>query len=189
MPKHESNVVYLSARRNPREDNGVLRRIVRDHESAILRFLRARLANHHDREDVVQEIYLKLAQQQDNLEENLSMDEAQTRFYLMTMATNLIRDMHRRNTVRRKVTMRLASERQSEDDIPSPEEVLTSQEKVAKIEEALLGLPANCQRAFALSRFRDLSYREIADEMSISISMVEKHIMRALAELRTRVQV
>ena len=188
MTKHEPNVVYLSARRRSQEDSGVLRQIVRGHEAAIRRFLRARLANHHDREDIVQDIYLKLVQQE-NLEEKLSMGEAQTRFYLMTMATNLIRDMHRRNTVRREVTLRLASEEPLEDDIPSPEEILTSHENIAKIEKALLGLPVNCHRAFVLSRFRNLSYREIADEMSISISMVEKHIMRALAELRSRVQI
>ena len=187
MPVEEPNVVYLNKRRRASKGHAVLDRIISDHEPAIRRFLRARLANHPDYEDVVQDIYLKLAQQQD-LDEKLSMGEAQTRYYLITMATNLVRDRYRRNAIRKEVPLSLADPRRFEDRVPSPEDILISRQNIASIRRAILKLPANCRRAFVLSRFRNLSYREIAEVMNISISMVEKHIMRALARIRASVQ-
>ena len=135
---------------------------------------------------MVQDIYLKLAEQQD-VSEKLSKGEAQTRYYLITMASNLVRDRYRRSAIRREVPLSLADQEQFENQVPSPEEILISHQNVAAMRKAILRLPRNCRRAFVLSRFKNLSYREIADEMSISISMVEKHIMRALAEIRASV--
>lgn len=186
MPREKPNVVYLSKRPRSQESLSVLHRVIADHEPAIRRFLRARLANHPDYEDMVQDIYLKLAEQQD-VSEKLSKGEAQTRYYLITMASNLVRDRYRRSAIRREVPLSLADQEQFENQVPSPEEILISHQNVAAMRKAILRLPRNCRRAFVLSRFKNLSYREIADEMSISISMVEKHIMRALAEIRASV--
>ncbi len=186
MPREKPNVVFLSKRQRSQEGFSVLHRIIADHEPAIRRFLRARLANDPEYEDLVQDIYLKLAEQKD-LSEKLSKGEAQTRYYLIAMANNLVRDRHRRNTIRKEVPLSLAEQEQCENQVPSPENILISRQNVAAIKKAILRLPRNCRRAFVLSRSRNLSYREIADEMSISISMVEKHIMRALAEIRASV--
>ena len=71
---------------------------------------------------------------------------------------------------------------------PSPEDILVSQQNLAAMKKAILKLPAKCRHACLLSRLRNLSYSEIADEMNISISMVEKHIMRALAAISFAVQ-
>lgn len=183
MPTENPKVVYLEQRQPPPEDRAVLRHIFRKHGPAIRRFLRARLANHPDHEDLVQDIYVKLARLE-NLHEKLSLGEAQTRSYLFSVATNMIRDRHRRKTVRRQVHMRLADEDRLENLSPSPEEDFISRQNIAAIRKAILKLPGNCRRAFVLSRFREFSYREIAETMNISVSMVEKHIMRALREIR-----
>lgn len=187
MPKDTQNVVYLPQRPAPANNNDVLQRVMRDHDPAIRRFLRARLANHPDYEDLVQDIYLKLARQQ-GLGEKLSMGEAQTRSYLFSIATNLIRDRYRQKSIRKEVPLSLAVEERYANQAPSPEEILVSRENLAAIRRTILKLPAKCRRAFVLSRFRDLSYREIAHEMNISVSMVEKHIMRALAAMRSCVR-
>ena len=187
MPRDTPNVVYLSQRSASAKNNDVLHRVMRDHDPAIRRFLRARLANHPDYEDLVQDIYLKLAKLE-GLDEKLSRGEAKTRSYLFSIATNLIRDRYRRQCTRKEVPLSLAVEERYANHAPSPEEVLVSRENLAAIRRTILKLPANCRRAFVLSRFRDLSYREIADEMNISVSMVEKHIMRALAAMRSCVQ-
>ena len=187
MPRDTQNVVYLPQRPAPANNNDVLQRVMRDHDPAIRRFLRARLANHPDYEDLVQDIYLKLARQQ-GLGEKLSMGEAQTRSYLFSIATNLIRDRYRQKSIRKEVPLSLAVEERYANQAPSPEEILVSRENLAAIRRTILKLPAKCRRAFVLSRFRDLSYREIAHEMNISVSMVEKHIMRALAAMRSCVR-
>ena len=186
MSRDSPNIVDLGQHRKTVARHALLHRIIRDHEPALRRFLRARLANHPDYEDLVQEIYMRLARQT-NLDEKLSMGEAQTRSYLFSIATNLIRDRHRRKAIRRKAKWTLAAEEILKNPAPSPEDILISRQDLDAARKAILSLPANCRRAFVLSRFRNLSYRKIAEEMNISISMVEKHIMRALTDLRSAV--
>ena len=56
---------------------------------------------------------------------------------------------------------------------------------VEKIIQKTIGaLPEQCRRVFILSRFQDLSHKEIADKLDISVKGVEFHITRALKSLR-----
>ena len=52
------------------------------------------------------------------------------------------------------------------------------------VQRAIAHLPNKCQTVFVLSRFNDMSYQQIADSLDISVKAVEKHMMRALKELR-----
>ncbi len=52
------------------------------------------------------------------------------------------------------------------------------------LDKALNELPPVCQQVFRLSRFSDMSNREIAEEMDISVKAVEKHITKAFKVLR-----
>lgn len=47
-------------------------------------------------------------------------------------------------------------------------------------------LPPQCREAFMLSRFEELSYKEIAERMRLSVNTVEKHVGKALRILRMR---
>ena len=48
-------------------------------------------------------------------------------------------------------------------------------------------MPEKVRRAFLMHRGKDLSYSEIAIEMDVSTSMVEKYIIQALRILRKEV--
>jgi RNA polymerase sigma factor (sigma-70 family) len=52
------------------------------------------------------------------------------------------------------------------------------------IRPALLAMPPRTRRIFLMSRLRQQSYREIAEELSISEKTVEQHVSRALARCR-----
>jgi RNA polymerase sigma-70 factor (ECF subfamily) len=52
------------------------------------------------------------------------------------------------------------------------------------LERALLGLPAEQRAVFALRTFEELSYREIADALGISIGTVMSRLSRARERLR-----
>ena len=56
------------------------------------------------------------------------------------------------------------------------------------ISNAISELPEKCKLVFTLSRYTDKTNREIADELNISIKAVEKHISRALKELRIKLK-
>jgi len=56
------------------------------------------------------------------------------------------------------------------------------------INRAISELPEKCKLVFTLSRYTDKTNRDIADELNISIKAVEKHISRALKELRVKLK-
>jgi len=53
-----------------------------------------------------------------------------------------------------------------------------------KIKDSLDLLPDKCRMVFELSRFQNKKYREIAEELNISIKTVEIHMGKALKILR-----
>jgi RNA polymerase sigma-70 factor (ECF subfamily) len=53
-----------------------------------------------------------------------------------------------------------------------------------RFSEALNELPEQCRTIFQMSRFRDLKYQEIANELGISIKTVEAQMGKALKVLR-----
>lgn len=53
-----------------------------------------------------------------------------------------------------------------------------------KLQQALNSLPEKCRAVFQLSRFEELKYREIADQLGISVKTVEAQMGKALKILR-----
>ncbi len=57
-----------------------------------------------------------------------------------------------------------------------------------RLRQWIAGLPEREREAFELSRFGELTHREIAEVMGISKGTVEKHITNALRKLRDRLK-
>lgn len=54
----------------------------------------------------------------------------------------------------------------------------------AKLQYALSQLPDQCRAIFQLSRFGGLKYREIAEQLGVSVKTVEAQVSKALKHLR-----
>jgi len=65
---------------------------------------------------------------------------------------------------------------------------LQFEELKTKIDMAISNLPAEVIETFSLSRFEDLSYKEIAEQQGISIKTVEARISKALRILRVELK-
>lgn len=163
-----------------------LRQIVNEHETAIKRFLRLRLANEADREDIVQEVFMRLCRME-NLSDKLSLGAERTRAFLFMTAANLTHDLHRRETSRQRNAHEPFDEDNTADQAPPIEDRLQSREMLETVRKAIEALKPSCRQAFEMSRFECMSYRDIADQMGISVSMVEKHITNALVVVRRAV--
>lgn len=163
-----------------------LLQIVDEHESAIQRFLRVRLANEADRDDVVQEVFARMCRIE-NLSDKLSLGVDRTRAFLYMTASNLVRDLHRREKTRRKDAHQPFDDESFADQTASIEDQLQSSQKLEIVTRAIDSLKPSCRQAFVMSRIDCMSYREIADQMNISVSMVEKHITNALIAIRQAV--
>ena len=63
-----------------------------------------------------------------------------------------------------------------------------SSELEERIAEAMKALPEQCRLVFQLSRFEELKYSEIADQLNISIKTVENQIGKALKIMREQLK-
>lgn len=178
----KANILLFPGRKQAERDR-LLQDIVAEHDSALRRFLRMRQLQPGDQEDVLQDVYLKLSRLED-LTERLTKSPDTVRSYLFVMESNIIRDNIRRATAREAANHKPLEQ---QDDIEAgftPEIILSGKQEVAAVEKALRRVKSPHRRAFMLSRFEHKSYREIADDLSISISTVEKYICRVLIALR-----
>ena len=66
----------------------------------------------------------------------------------------------------------------------SPEENIFDEELKKRVHTAVNKLPDKWREAFVLSKYDNLKYHEIAEELNISQKTVEKHISKALQFLR-----
>mgnify|MGYP001809968525 CR=1 FL=1 len=65
-----------------------------------------------------------------------------------------------------------------------PERNAAAREEMGSLLDALRSLPERTQRAFLLNRLDGLTYAEIARTLGVSVSTVEKDIIRALQTSR-----
>ena len=72
--------------------------------------------------------------------------------------------------------------------MPGSEEFAEIRELNNIIQQAIFDLPAKCRKIFMLSREGNLSNKEIAEQLDISIKTVENQITIALHRIRTNVE-
>jgi len=66
-------------------------------------------------------------------------------------------------------------------------DILQAKELEQKMNEVIEGLSPQSREAFKLSRFEQMPYKKIAEQMNVSVGTVEKHISKALSILRKEV--
>jgi RNA polymerase sigma-70 factor (ECF subfamily) len=69
-------------------------------------------------------------------------------------------------------------------DSTTPEQSLVHKELQQHIDLAIGALPHRCKQVFMMSRFDNLTYREISKILDISENTVENHLVKALSHLR-----
>lgn len=76
----------------------------------------------------------------------------------------------------------------SESSVESVSQTIQASELESKIQEAMKVLPEQCRLVFQLSRFEELKYAEIAEQLQISIKTVENHMGKALKIMREQLK-
>lgn len=61
-------------------------------------------------------------------------------------------------------------------------------EKFGRVKAAIAEMPPQCQRVFIMHKVYGFKYREISQQLGISVSTVEKHIMTGLKKCRQSVK-
>lgn len=130
--------------------------------------------------DLCQELFIRLWRRRDVPVDNLDQ-------YMMRSARNLAIDHLRTQSTQFKAEPYLCSE-DIETRQSMPEDAEGASRELDKIEETLRKLPERTRHIFLLNRVHGLSYTEIAGTLDLSVSAVEKHMMRALQACKRRHQ-
>lgn len=126
-------------------------------------------------EDIVQERFFKLWEKKADLTINYSI-----KAYLYKMVYNACLNRIRSEKTQSKYKTHNANFL-AENAVYQLD---TTSEIQTNVQRAFASLPEQCRRVFELNRFEELKYREIAEQLNISIKTVEKHISKALRVLR-----
>ncbi len=70
---------------------------------------------------------------------------------------------------------------------PAPDRLLELEETAAAINSSVGQLPEKCRQIYILSREEQLSNKEIAHQMNISIRTVEAHLYKALKAIKSTI--
>lgn len=146
---------------------------------ALLRYFWRRTGGQADAEELVQELFLRLLRREDLFQ----LDNPDG--YIFEAAANLLRDTVRRQTARAHTRHDDVTRLSLSSDEPSPEQNVADRLNLQQILQALNDLPERTRTVLILARFEDLSYDQIATALGVSVSAVEKHMMRALKALRS----
>jgi RNA polymerase sigma factor (sigma-70 family) len=108
--------------------------------------------------------------------------------YVFTVAASVLSDQARRRTARHEVAHETLEEVHHPTEEWTPERVLLGREALERITTAIADLPARTRDVFVLHRFEEMTATRIAEELGLSVSAVEKHIMKALRILHDRLE-
>jgi RNA polymerase sigma factor (sigma-70 family) len=154
----------------------VIERLFREHNEALIRFLRGRVGSHNEALEVAQEAYVRL----------LSLDQpgavGYLRAFLFKTAANIAIDRRRRiqnydKGAGRELFTELTENR-------TPERQLSGEQTLRHLGALIERMPPKCREAFVLNQIQGLDAATIARRLGITDSMVRKYVVRALLHCR-----
>lgn len=139
------------------------------------------LQDRQDAEEIVQSTFLMVWEKKNELAIRTSVKP-----YLYAMVRNACLNALKHEKIKqRHAGEELATAERSYDSVAH---IVATNELEFRIKEAIDELPEQCRMVFKLSRFEELKYSEIAEQLGISIKTVENHMGKALKIMRDRLR-
>ena len=137
-------------------------------------FLFYKTGNLQQAEDLMQDAFGKL------WENCAKVAIEKTKSFLFTVANNLFLNQ----MAHQKVVLKFENQGHSQQINATPQYLLEEKEFKKRLEKAISALPEGQRIVFLMNRIDKKKYREIAEELSISVKAVEKRMHQALSSLR-----
>lgn len=170
---HNTDLINLIGR-----DKQEAFRVIYDNYYESLCFYANRMLNNLDEsEDVVQNIIIKLWENRENLETIVNVKSYLFRA-TYNSCLNIISRLGKKQIYQNESWLKLKEIEMEERDSL----VYAELEKI--VNKLIDELPDQCQRVFKMNRFEEKSYKEIAQELNITVKAVEGNISRALQKMR-----
>ena len=159
-------------------DNDIFMQLLEVNYSKVKEFAYGILKSEFDAEDVVQEVFAKLWEQQSIWLNN----ERKLDPYLLIMARKIALNIFKHQQKKMEYQERFIKETSYIDDNFLGE--IYYREMLQTIHTVLKKVPERRRTVFELSRFQGKSHNEIAERMNISVRTVEQQIYLTRIELR-----
>lgn len=148
---------------------------------ALVKFFQRRCANASEAEDLAQDVIVRV------LAHSRWSSQDEAKGYIFRTAANRWHDRRRRQLSHGKEVDWNDEVARGLDEENSPERVFVIKEELRRVAAALQELNERTRDVFVLHRLERLKQAEIAEMLGISISSVEKHMLKALAHLARRI--
>lgn len=173
----ETNEILL---RLQSDDKAYMKEVFHNHYSMVCKTIYRFVNDQSLSEDLAQEVFIRLWQKRHQLNINQSFAA-----YIRRMAINEALGHIRKN---KKVHIDELNPGQHDGVEEGIEEKYLYGELKGRIKAAIDELPPRCRAVFQLSRFEELTYKEIAEKLDISIKTVENQMGKALKILREKLK-
>lgn len=131
-------------------------------------------------EEVVQQVFVQLWEKREKMEISTSVQS-----YLFKSVRNTCLNKIKHAKVRQIYAEEVTALAQQSE--PATETTFHN-ELQSQIQAAIESLPEQCRLVFKLSRFEELKYSEIAEELGISVKTVENHMGKALRIMKEKLK-
>lgn len=146
-----------------------------EHESFLKRFLTRFLSRPQDIEDVVQDTYLKA-----RCAEETQIISSPKAFLFRIARNEALKELRKKSRRITDYIDDLDTVEMVNNEASAEEEVIAKQ-RLGTFCQSVLEMTPRCRRAFLMCKVYGLSYKDIATQLGISVSGVEKHVARGLA--------
>jgi len=148
--------------------------------SRLYRFAFSLLKSVEDSENIVQDTFLSFLENIHKIEKDISV-----KYYIFTITHNCTISLIRKRSKESKFTEYLRSIQSDEEDVVYSED--EHRELVRKVKLIINQLPDRQREVYLLHKVENLKYKEIAEQLDISVNTVENHISRALKSIRGKI--
>ncbi len=158
-------------------DETAFEMVFREYYQALCRYAYTFLADHDEAEEAVQASFIGIWDKRKELSITISLKS-----YLYQTIRNRCLNIIKHEKVKQEHANHTLWV--NNEGYESTSSKILADELELKIDEAMQKLPEQCRLVFTMSRFEELKYQEIADQLQISVKTVENQIGKALKIMR-----
>lgn len=151
------------------------------HEALLLRYLRRVWSRRDDVHDLRQEIYVRV------YEAARKVRPSAPRAFMLATARNLVADRIRRSRVVRIEAVGDPDVLNVMADELTPERKLSAWQELKRVGRAFNDLPPRCRQIVWLKKVDELSMREVAEVLGLSVRTVENQVLKGMRLLSNTV--
>ncbi|HEY9048091.1 MAG TPA: RNA polymerase sigma-70 factor [Ohtaekwangia sp.] len=155
--------------------------LFRTHYQPLCNYAYTFVQDRDEAEEIVQSTFLSVWEKRENLEIRTAVKP-----YLYAMVRNACLNVLKHEKIKQQhATIEMAV---AEKSVESVARTVMASELETRIYEAMEKLPQQCRIIFKLSRFEELKYSEIADQLNLSVKTVENQMGKALKIMREQLK-